>query len=250
MSGLFLLTMFLVPVDWGAAFLGLVIPTIPENSLVTVVALLGTTIVTYNLFLHASATKHYWEGEPAARAWKRELRGMAVFIPLGGVISFAIMVSGAALSGEGRSFDQVTSFATLLEPLTGGAARVVFGIGLFAAGITSAITAPLAAASGITEIFGRSIDAGHPLYRVIWLSVLLTGLFFSLSGWSPLQVILAAQAANGILLPFIAAFMLYLTFLQKQVRLPGWFYALGVLITLVCAGLGIRTLWWVYTTMT
>lgn len=245
MSLFFVATMVLAPVDWPAALRGLVVPRVPAGSLVTVVALLGTTIVTYNLFLHASAARVYWAGTPRQRAWRGELAGMAIFLPVGGLISFAILVAGATL--EGADVARVSALATLLEPAAGKAAHYLFGLGLFAAGITSAVTAPLAAAAGICELFGW--EDGRR-YRAVWGSVLVVGLFFSLAGLSPLRVIIAAQAANGVLLPFIAAFVLYLTYRQQAVRLPGWYLAAGVLVTLICAGFGARTLWWVWAQLT
>ena len=247
MSLLFIVTVIVVPVDWGAALRGLLVPSIPPGGLVSVVALIGTTIVTYNLFLHASASKAYWTGEAPQRAWRRELAGMGLFLPLGGLISLAILFSGAALAGTGREASEVADFARLLEPVAGPAARYLFGLGLFAAGITSAITAPLAAAAGICELFGWPDRRRDGRYRGVWGSVLLAGLAFALTDLSPLAVIIAAQAANGVLLPFIAGFVLYLSFKQEAVALPRWYYALGALITLVCAGLGGRTLWLVWT---
>ena len=245
MSLLFLATLLIAPVDWGAALRGLFVPSLPEGSLLTVLALIGTTIVTYNLFLHASAAHRYWEGTPPQRAWRSELTGMALFLPLGGLISFAILIAGATLSGTGAQVDTVAAFAQLLEPTAGPAARYLFGLGLFAAGITSAVTAPLAAAGGIREIFGWPDEGGR--FRMIWASVLLVGLAFGLSGLSPLRVIIAAQAANGLLLPLIAAFVLYLTYRQQAVALPRWYLIAGVGVTIVCAGLGARTLWWAFT---
>jgi len=247
MSVLFIATLFIAPVDWREAFRGLVIPSLPPGSLLSVIALIGTTIVTYNLFLHATAAKRYWTGEAPERAWRRELTGMAVFIPAGGVISLAIVMAGATLHPASGGPPTVAGLALLLEPVAGSAARWLFGLGLLAAGFTSAVTAPLAAASGIREIFDWPDDLRDWRYRAVWLSVLLTGLFFALLDRSPLEIIIAAQAANGLLLPFIAAFVLYLTYRQKALTLPRWYFGAGVLVTLVCAGLGLRTLWWAWT---
>ena len=66
-----------------------------------------------------------------------------------------------------------------------------------------------------------------------------------LLGWSPLPAIVAAQAANGLLLPLIAAFVLYLTLRQDVVSLPLWYHVIGGAVVLLCGGLGLRTLWWV-----
>ncbi len=248
MSILFVIGMMLAPVDWSAALSGLLVPSVPEGSLLTVIALLGTTIVTYNLFLHPSAAKAYWQdADDRPSAWSRELQGMALCLPIGGVISFSILAAGATLFGTDAAADDVEAFTVLLEPVAGTAAQLCFGIGLFAAGITSAMTAPLAAAAGIREIFGWSEDVTDWRYRLVWGSVILTGLVFALGDWSPLAAIIAAQAANGLLLPLIAGFMLYLSLRQEVVYLPRWYYGLGIIVVLICAGLGGRTLWWVWT---
>ena len=244
MGIVFLAAAMMSDVNWDQAWQGIVFPRIPDGGIVRVVALIGTTVVTYNLFLHASATREFWSEEAdARRAWRRELAGMAIFIPLGGLVSLAILWCGAAVGVTGQKVTAVADMASLMEPVAGKAAGMLFGLGLFAAGLTSAITAPLAAAAGISELFGW--DKEGRKYRAVWISVLLTGVVFSLFGWSPLNVIIAAQAANGLLLPLVAGFMLYVTFRQKTVQLPRWFFGLGVVITLLCAGLGVRTLLWV-----
>lgn len=244
MSLIFLVTLFLVPVDWQEAFQGLVTPTIPENGLIRTIALVGTTVVTYNLFLHGSAAKQYWAGTETKFAWRRELTGMAVFLPIGGLVSLAILFSGAALDVD--TVDSVAAIAPVIRPAAGPLAELLFGTGLFAAGITSAITAPLAAACGVREIFGWPNDQQHLGFRIVWISVLLTGTGFAFFGRNPLEIIIAAQAANGLLLPFIAGFVLLLVTRQKKVSMPYWYLSLGILVTLVCAGLGLRTLLWVW----
>lgn len=250
MSVLFLAGLALAPVDWSAALTGLLVPRIPDGSTVRVVALVGTTVVTYNLFLHPTAAKRYWaDTADRAAAWRGELRGMALFLPVGGLVSFAILAAGATLAGRpdvASGLDDPAAFAALLDPVAGPLARVCFGLGLFAAGLTSTLTAPLAAASGVCEVMGWDDTPTHLPYRGVWASVLGTGVLFGLAGGSPLPTIVAAQAANGLLLPLVAAFILVLTLRQDVVTLPRWYAGLGVVVTLVCAGLGARTLWWVW----
>ena len=48
--------------DFASMARGLLVPRIPEGGLVMVLALIGTTVVPYNLFLHASAAKARWAG--------------------------------------------------------------------------------------------------------------------------------------------------------------------------------------------
>jgi len=84
MSAVFIITVCFIPVDWPEAFRGLVIPKIPDGGWVRTIALVGTTVVTYNLFLHGSAAKKYWTGVDSRFAWRRELTGMAIFCLSGG----------------------------------------------------------------------------------------------------------------------------------------------------------------------
>lgn len=180
---------------------GLLVPSVPEGASVLVLGLVGTTVVPYNLFM----------GSGLARGQKLpELRfGLAVAILLGGLISMGIVVVGAAVTGA-FSFD---ALAELLENRLGSWARVLFGTGLFAAGISSAITAPLAAGITARSLFARSErDARWSdrswRFRAVWGGVLAVGVFFGLSGLKPIPVIILAQALNGVLLPVVAVFLL------------------------------------------
>ena len=98
MSLLFFAAFLMSPINWGDAWQGLLVPGIPDGSMLTLIALIGTTIVTYNLFLHAASAKRYWtDADNPHTAWRQELTGMAIFIPLGGVISLVILATGALL---------------------------------------------------------------------------------------------------------------------------------------------------------
>ena len=248
MGGVFIFGLFVVPIEWDEALKGLITPVVSFDNTYTVIALVGTTVVTYTLFLHPGACKTYWEGVDASIAWRKELLGMALFIPLGGVVSLSILFAGATnIEFMDHPIFDVADFAWVLNDIVGPAAKIVFGAGLFVAGLTSAVTAPLAAAIGISGLFGK--DESSNLFKGIWIAVLLVGLFFNLTGISPLQIIIAAQAANGLLLPVISGFILYLTVRQKSLKLPDWYKFTGLAIVLICAVLGARTLLWVIAAM-
>jgi manganese transport protein len=245
MSLVFLGAAAVAPVPWAQVLPSLAPPRIPPGALISVVALVGTTVVPYNLFLHASATRRYWADASDRRAaWVSELKGMALIVPLGGLISLAIVATGAALP-TGTSITTAAQVAQVLEPVAGSAARLLFGAGLCAAGLTSAVTAPMAAAAAVRELFGWD-PADERKARLVWASVLGTGLLFALLGLSPLAAIIAAQAANGVLLPFIAGLLLWAAARLPGAPLPGWFRALGVGVVVVTAVLGANTLRWVW----
>ena len=169
-------------------------------ALLAVLALVGTTVVPYNLFLGAALARGQGLGDMRF--------GLAISVGLGVVITAAILVVGTALAGE-------FSFAALgdvLDERVSGWARTGAGIGLLAAGISSAVTAPLAAALTARGLFGKADDprwqARGWRFRAVWGAVLLVGLGFGLAEIRPAPAILAAQAFNGILLPLVALFLL------------------------------------------
>jgi manganese transport protein len=203
MSLVFLVTAGAVVQDVSGLLRGLVTPVVPDDGLLVVLGLIGTTIVPYNLFLHASAVRLRWAGAHELGEARADL---AIAVVLGGLVSTAIVITAAA-SGV-TDIASATDMARQLEPLLGSWARVYFAVGLFAAGLTSAITAPLAAAWALAGVLGWVIDLRSPLVRSVWLAVMLTGVGFALAGLRPVPAILFAQAANAVLLPVIAFFLL------------------------------------------
>ena len=79
-----------------------------------------------------------------------------------------------------------------------------------AAGLSSSITAPLAAAYATSGVMGWSSDLKNIRFRLVWFCVLLVGIVFASLGFKPINVILFAQVANGVLLPVIAGFLLWI----------------------------------------
>jgi Mn2+/Fe2+ NRAMP family transporter len=243
MSVVFLATLWLVGPDLGAMFQGVLVPSIPSGSLLTVIALIGTTVVPYNLFLHASAVQEKWPSSVDTGQALRESRiDTGLSIGLGGLITLAVMsTSAAAFFGTDSEFS-AANMARQLEPLLGAGARYFFAAGLFAAGLSSAVTAPLAAAYAVCGVLGWSRDLRSSRFRLVWLSVLLSGAVFAALGTRPLTAILFAQAANGFLLPICGVFLLLV--MNRRDRLGEHSNSLvanfaGTAVVLVTLGLGV-----------
>jgi NRAMP (natural resistance-associated macrophage protein)-like metal ion transporter len=243
MSLVFLLTLLMVGPDLGEMFGGLLIPQIPEGSLLTIMALIGTTVVPYNLFLHASAVQEKWsaDGDTATNLHQARL-DTSLSIGLGGLITLAIMsTSAVAFFGAEGSFS-AASMAQQLEPLLGAHAKYFFAAGLFAAGLSSAVTAPLAAAYAVCGALGWSRDLRSTRFRLIWFAVLACGTLFAAVGTKPLVAILFAQAANGFLLPICAIFLLVVMNRRELLgdyRNNRLVNLLGIAVVLVTVGLGL-----------
>jgi len=185
---------FSAPLSPGTFVQSVIHPKMPADSLVLIIGLIGTTIVPYNLFLASGIG----QGQSLS-----EMRwGISLAVLIGGLISIAILVSGTLVAGAFTFEAMAATLATRLDPLAGK----LFAFGLFAAGFTSALTAPLAASIAARTLLGWASTS--LFYRLVWLGVMVVGLTFGLLQFSPVSVILLAQAVNGLLLPFVTIFLL------------------------------------------
>ncbi|EMI43567.1 Nramp family divalent metal transporter [Rhodopirellula sp. SWK7] len=197
---------------------GLFVPKVSTANLSLVVALIGTTIVPYNLFLHASRSATTWKDTPRDSALRLSRLDTVFSISLGGLLTAAILLTASsAFHDQGTKWDSPDQIAMQLRPTLGTLSGVTFALGLFAAGLTSAITAPLATAYAVCGCLGWSTQTDSPRFRGIAILVVLTGTVAAvfLDG-SPVSTIVAAQVANGLLLPVIAVIMLLVV--QRQAR--------------------------------
>ncbi len=196
----FLVTAWRLQPSASAILAGSLRPTLPTGAGILVLGLVGTTVVPYNLFLGSGLA----DGQRLS-----ELRlGLALAVGLGGLISMGVLVVGAAVDG---AFTFEALAAVLADQLGGWASRL-FAVGLLGAGLSSAITAPLAAAITARDLLSEDPEdhrwsAAGWRYRAVWLTVLLVGVGFGISGIQPIPVIILAQAVNGVLLPGVAIFL-------------------------------------------
>lgn len=239
----FVLTFFVVQPSLLGMFKGAVNPKIPDGSMMTIIALIGTTVVPYNLFLHASAAKARWNGSQDLAAARSDT---AISIGLGGLVAILVTSTAAAsIYANALSVQNAADMAVQFEPLFGSLSKYLLGIGLFAAGLSSAITAPLATGYAISELM--KIEGGEKsiAFRAISVSVLVIGAALALTGIKPLKLIVLAQFANGLLLPIIACFLLFAMNRKKVLGdYANGFIAntLGVIVVVFTTALGARSI--------
>ncbi len=240
MSLAFVITAMLTSPNLIAVVKGLFVPSFPQGSSLIIIGLIGTTVVPYNLFLHASLVQEKWSTKADLVAAKRD-----TFISIigGGIVSIAIMISAAAI--KGGDIHNASDLALGLEPLFGHYAKYLLAIGLFAAGITSAITAPLAAAYVASGCFNWHNNLKSFRFRLSWAVVLILGIVFSSIGFKSIEVIKFAQIANGLLLPLIALFLIWIMnnkpLLGSHVN-SKMQNSLGIVILFITLGLAIKSL--------
>lgn len=179
-------------ISWLAVVKHLV-PSAPPKSDFIVIALIGTTIVPYNLFLSSGISRG--QTVPLMRV------GLTVSVLVGGFITASILLVGTIVP----NFSSFGQLANVFQSEMGSWSASLLGAGLFAAGFSSTITAPFAASIIGSQVFGLEKES-H--IRMFWVIVILTGFFFGISGIKPIPVILGVQALNGLILPLIVAFLI------------------------------------------
>lgn len=222
------------PSDWLRGFR----PTLDEGSALLSISLIGTTIVPYNLFLASGLSK----GQDL-----REMRwGLLIAVLGGGIITLAILLTGTQIADEFT----FAALASALSDRLGVAGPYLLSIGLFAAGLSSAITAPLAAAVTGHGLFGGEQPAWRPrgrYFRFTWGGVLLAGLLFALTDVKPVPAIIAAQAVNGVILPLVAVYLVVAindrTAVRAGFRNPAWLNVISLLIVAITVFLGLHNIW-------
>ena len=244
MSISFLFTAIVTKPSLQGLFAGLFTFNIPEGSFLMIIGLVGTTIVPYNLFLHTALVKEKWKN---AHFLPFAIKDLIIALGLGGLISMSVIITSA-----GVEIDELSSVADLaigLEPIFGTLAKYFMALGLFAAGITSTITAPLAAAYVVCGCFGWSTNLDSKHFKVIWFLIIAFGVVISATSIKLISIIKFAQVINGVVLPLIAGLLLWMVnkrSLLGNLKNNMLQNALGGLVVLIALFLSIRTLFLVF----
>lgn len=145
---------FLAKPDWAAVGQGLVIPQMPINrdAVVIVAATVGTTLAPWGLaFIQSYVADKRLERHDLGL----ERIDVVVGAVLTGIIGGMILIACAAtLHPAGRSVDDAADAAAALEPLAGGLASTLFGVGLVGAGLMAAFILPLSTAYSVCDAVG------------------------------------------------------------------------------------------------
>jgi len=239
MSLAFLTTAMMVLPDIGTLSKGF-IPHPTSQNLLTILALIGTTVVPYNLFLHASLVSKKWNSLTDLPYIRTDI---LVSVILGGLVSLAIVITAAGT--EATNVENAADLARGLALLLGNWGTGFIGFGLFAAGLTSAITAPMAGGLVLTGAFGLSTKMDGLPMRLSMGLILGLGLLFSSLGIKPVELITIAQLTNGMLLPLLSGYILWLVnkkeLMKSAVNTPwaNFFAFLIWIITLILGGLSL-----------
>ena len=243
MSLTFIVTAILSKPDLNLIINGL-IPNINDNNFIYVIGLIGTTVVPYNLFLHSYISKKKWKSKID---YKSSIYDTLLSIFIGGLISISIIITSAGAGGfiDGNEVKNAIDLGKQLSPYLGDFSKYFTSIGLFSAGITSSITAPIATSYALSSIFNYKPEWKEKKFKIVSIIIILIGCFFSSTSYNPIYIIKLAQFVNGLFLPIIGISLLWAVnqthYLGNYINTK-YYNVIGLLIIILSILISLRSL--------
>jgi manganese transport protein len=212
----FLYELSLVDIDWVQAGIAWVVPSIPKGSIMIIMSVLGAVVMPHNLFLHSEIIQsRQWNLEDDAVIKKQldyEFVDTLVSMLIGWAInSSMIILAAATFFSKGVQVNELQQAQTMLGPLLGNNAGVVFAIALLFAGIASSITSGMAGGSIFSGLFSEPYDIKDNHSRLGIALSLITALLLIFVIGNPFKALIISQMILSIQLPFTIFLQIYLT---------------------------------------
>jgi manganese transport protein len=212
----FLYELSLVEINWVEAGIAWVVPSIPQGSILIIMSVLGAVVMPHNLFLHSEIIQsRQWNLEDDAVIKKQldyEFVDTLVSMLIGWAINSAMIILAAAtFFTKGLKVDELQQAQSMLGPLLGNNAGVVFAIALLFAGIASSITSGMAGGSIFSGLFSEPYDIKDNHSRLGIALSLITALLLIFIISNPFRALILSQMILSIQLPFTIFLQIYLT---------------------------------------
>ncbi|WP_370321665.1 Nramp family divalent metal transporter [Oricola sp.] len=211
----YLVELFLAPVDWGMAALGIVTPQMPDRgALLISVGIVGATVMPHAVFLHSGLTQYRTvarddrERKMLVRFSNREV---VLALAVAGMVNMAMVMMAAAAFHLGHSeVAEIETAYHTLTPLLGAASAAVFLVSLIASGVSSSVVGTMA---------GQMIMQGFVNFRIpIWLrrAVTMVPAFIVVAvNANPTETLVMSQVVLSIALPVPMIALLHFTSSRK-----------------------------------
>lgn len=216
----FLYELSLVEIDWVKAGISWVVPTIPDGSILIIMSVLGAVVMPHNLFLHSEVIQsRQWNHENEEVIKKQldfEFVDTLISMLIGWAINSAMIILAATTFFiHGTKVNELQQAQSMLGPLLGNNAGVVFAIALLFAGFASSITSGMAGGSIFAGLFGEPFDVKDNHSRLgIAISLIIALLLIFVIG-NPFKALIISQMILSIQLPFTIFLQIYLTSSSK-----------------------------------
>jgi manganese transport protein len=216
----FLYELFLVDVNWAQAGISWVKPSVPQGSMLFLMSVLGAVVMPHNLFLHSEIIQsRQWNLEDEKvikKQLKYEFADTLFSMVVGWAINSAIIILAAATFFTNKiEVNELQQANSLLAPLLGTNASVVFAIALLFSGLASSITSAMAGGSIVSGMFMEPYNIKDNHTRIGALISLIGALVVILFIRNPFMGLILSKVFLSIQLPFTVGIQVYLTSSNK-----------------------------------
>ncbi|ABR33681.1 MULTISPECIES: Nramp family divalent metal transporter [Clostridium] len=215
----FIFETFLVNINWGEAIRSAVVPSIPVNSLPIIMSVLGAVVMPHNLFLHSEVIQsRKWNLKDKSileRQLKYEFMDTMLSMIIGFIINSAMILVAITFYNNNVQVTELEQAQTMLKPLLGNSASIIFAIALLFAGLASSVTAGMAGGSIFAGLFGEEYDINSKSSKIGVLITTLVALVIIFFISNPFEGLLYSQMLLSIQLPITIFTQIYLTSSKK-----------------------------------
>jgi len=241
----FLYELSLIVIDWNTAISNSVIPSFPNGSIILIMSVLGAVVMPHNLFLHSEIIQSRQWNLKEEKIIKKQLNYEYLDTILSMVVGWAInsamiILAAATFYKSGTQVTELQQAKSLLDPLLGKNAAVVFAVALLFSGIASTITSAMAAGTIFAGLYKEPYDIKDNHSRLGVLISLGTALIIIFLISNPFNGLIFSQMCLSIQLPFTIFSQVYLTSSYKVMGkyknsnfLKIVLYIIGIIVTLL-----------------
>ena len=212
----FLLELALVRVDWAQSAVAWVTPSLPTGSLAIVMSVLGAVVMPHNLFLHSEViqSQHFEaQGDDVVHErLQHEFVDTLFSMGVGWAINSAMVILAATtFYTHGIVVNDLAKAAATLSPILGTASTVIFAVALLFAGLSSSITAAMAAGTISAGMFGEEYDIHDRHSSIGVVACMVAATLVCLVVRDTFQGLVLSQALLSLQLPITVFLQVYLT---------------------------------------
>ncbi|MFL0249657.1 Nramp family divalent metal transporter [Clostridium neuense] len=216
----FILEITLVNIDWKVAAISLIKPEIPRGSMPIIMSVLGAVVMPHNLFLHSEIIQsRQWnveKEEVIKKQLKYEFFDTIFSMLIGWAInSSMILLAAGTFFSSGIKVNELTQAQSMLRPILGNRASIIFAVALLFSGISSTVTAGMAGGSIFAGIYKEPYDIrdSHTKMGVLITIVLAAVVIFFIK--DPFKGLIYSQMLLSVQLPITIFTQIYLTSSKK-----------------------------------
>ncbi|KJC64717.1 manganese transporter [Agreia bicolorata] len=240
----FVTTAFIANPDWAAAASGLV-PSVPSDAWLLVIALVGT-----NFSINAAFYTSYGTKERARSA--ADYRDITMVDTIPGIVAPGIMtalvivVAASVIGATGQAATTMAQLGSIFEPLAGPVGTAIFAIGFTGAAFSAMIANSTAGGTMLSDALNRRGEGTRTsgTQKLISGGILAFGLIITvLFQAAPVQLIVTAQALTILVAPLLAALIVVMAnhkSLMGALRNRWWQNLFGAIGLLAVLGLSLR----------